>query len=135
MTTFSEAREAVFQTFSQEWGNATDFTLDNEEFTPEGDAWVRLSVKHRDAYQSSLGDETNRKFERKGAAFVQIFTRTNTGTAKSAELVEKVQAMFEGKRINGTTICFLEVKPKEIGPEGIWFNVTVEAIFSYQEIK
>lgn len=132
---YAEARENIYSSFVEQWNNFTDFTLDNEDFDPGEDAWVRITVRSRDGQQGSLGTEGNRRFDRAGVVFVQIFTPLNKGTAEMGSITEKVLEIFEGKRIADTTICFHTARPKELGPEGVWYNSTVEVGFTYQEIK
>jgi len=136
MTTLSEAREAIYETFNTAWADQTDLTFDNEGFSPsEEDPWVRLAVRHTASKQETLGAPGDRKFARFGAAFVQVFTPVDGGTAPSDTLIEDARAVFEGNRINGTTIRFNDVIVREEGRDESWCQTVVEAQFEYDETK
>lgn len=132
---YAQVREKIYQCFVDGWNNFTEYVFDNEDYDPGDAGWVRVVVRGRDSYQSSLGVGGNRKFARKGVVFIQIFTPINGGTAQMGSVTEKILDVFEGKRIAGTSICFQAGMPREIGPEGVWYNSNVEIEFTYEEIK
>ncbi len=136
MTTFSEAREAIYKEFLAAWPGTTPLTFDNEKFTPPAESeWARLSVRHLTATQETLGSVGNRKFARFGLVFVQIFCPLNQGLTASDVLVIIAQSVFEGERITGTTIRFLDVNVQEQGRDNDSFSIVVEANFEYDETK
>lgn len=140
MTTLAQAREAIYLAFDTVWasGPVSQYTFDNEEFDPpQNAAWVRLAVRHNDAGQETLGGTGARKFARKGAAFVQVFTPTKSqGTSEADTLIATARAIFEGTRISGTTLYFKDCVVRESGVvDDHWFMVVLEAEFEYNETK
>ncbi len=136
-TTFPEAKEAIAQLFSDVWTpTGLPFALDNEKFDPpENTGWARMVVRHNASNQQTLGNRQNRKFQRFGAAFIQVFSTQRIGSSQTDGFVQRVLDGFEGARITDTTICFLDVIPREVGPMEQWFQVTIEAQFRYTEVK
>ena len=137
MTDFPAANEAFYQFFADVWTpTGFPFAFENEKFdeTPN-QPWARAVVRHNAASQDTLGRRLNRRFERLGAMFIQIFVPLKEGTARSKQLVQVISNGFEGERITGTTICFNDVIPREVPPTADWYQVTIEAQFRYSEIK
>lgn len=135
MTTLAEAREAIYKTFIDAWDSIAPLTLDNEDFQPPNGSWVRLSVRHTGGGQETLGRTGNRRFERSGTAFIQVFTLQDTGTAAADTLANLARSIFEGTSITNTTIRFNNVALTEIGPTGKWYQINVSAAFDYDETK
>jgi hypothetical protein len=136
MTTLVDAAEAIYQQFVPSWGATTELVLDNEKFDPPDETeWVRLSIRHTASTQETLGPPGERKFLRTGSAFVQVFTPVGTGTKLTRQLAEQARNTFEGLQLTGTDIRFLDVIVREIGPDGTWYQTTVEAVFEYNEKK
>ena len=135
MTTLNQAREAIYDEFVTDWGSTSPLTLDNEKVDPPTTEWVRLSVRHTASTQDTLGAPGNRRFERIGSAFVQIFVPTDQGTLRADELATIAREAFEGKSLTGTTIRFLDVIVREAGVDGQFYAVVVEATFEYDETR
>lgn len=137
MTDYPEANEAITQLFFDTWNpTGFPFTLGNEKFDPPEDSpWTRMVVRHNAATQSTLGRAPARKFDRFGSVLIQLFTPQREGTRRSAELVQTVVNGFEGARISGTTICFFDVIPREVGASDRWYQVTIEAEFRWTEVR
>lgn len=134
MTGIVDAREAIYQEFLTAWGATSPFTFENEAYTPTaGVSWVRLSVRHNTSLQDSIGGVGNRKFERSGRVFIQIFTPLDRGLRPADALTATARAIFEGVRVSG--IVFYSPVIREIGPDGAWLQVNVECPFDYQEVK
>jgi hypothetical protein len=140
MTTLNEAREAIYGVFDTDWsvGPVSAYCFENEKFeTPNNAPWVRLSVRNQVGRQQTLGQPTNRIFQRYGAVFVQIFVPVSTAGTKTADtLAARARALFEGTRIAGTTVNFQDCHIRESGiDDGKWYQVVVEAEFEYTETK
>lgn len=137
MTTRSEAIEAMTQQFNSVWQpTGFPYVLGNEKFkAPIDTPWARMTIRHNLGAQQSLGPKGCRRFRREGSMFVQIFSPQETGTHDPAELVEIIQNGFEGEDLPRTSICFLDVTPRENGPSDKWYQETVEIQFRYYEIK
>lgn len=137
MTTLNEARGRIYQDFVTAWGATSPFTFDNEEFDPPNPpaAWVRLTVRHNTSQQESLGPAGRRKYERGGSVFVQCFTPLDSGVSAADNLATVVRSTFEGKTLTPENVRFTEVIVREIGPDGEWYQMNVEAVFTYTETR
>lgn len=137
MTQLAAANEAMMQLFVDVWTpSGIAYTLDNETYDPpDNAAWARFSIRTNASTQDTLGAVGNRKYERSGSCFVQIFVLSNTGTEQSRELAQRIIDGFEGARIAGTTIRFNDVIPSEVGPDGKWFQTNVEINFVFDETR
>lgn len=136
-TTIKEAKVAIANAFLAGWAPlGFPAELPNEKFTKPSDSpWARLTIRHNSGTQYTLGKDGTRKFERGGTVFVQIFTPDEEGGGRATDLMAAVLDIFEGERISGTTVCFRDVIPRETGPDGKWYQVTIEATFDYIEVK
>lgn len=137
MTDYATANEAFAQRFSDVWTpTGHPFALGNEKFeAPDDGPWARMVVRHSAAPQSTLGTVGNRQFERLGSLLIQVFTPLRVGTRLSSELVQTIVNGFEGARIAGTSVCFNDIIPREVGPSDKWYQVTIEATFRYTDIR
>ncbi len=136
MTTLNEAKEAIYLRFNSNFtGVAADrIAFDNEEFnTPTSGEWVRLVVRNIGRLQNTLGKPGNRKFRSTALVLVQVFVDVNTGVKQSDALAKEAANIFEGVSFSG--LDFQSAVPRETGPDGKWYQSTVEAEFDYDEIK
>lgn len=129
MTALADARESLYQAFLTGWASATPLYFENEDPGDQDAAWVRFSVRHTDAIQDTLGKTGNRRFIRNGSIFVQIFVPINQGLAQSDTYATAARNILEGKTID--SIHIYGVTTTEIGPDGEWYQVNVEAPFTY----
>lgn len=140
MTTIAQAREAMYQAFVDVWDPVggplkSAYTFDNEQFDPPTDAsWVRMTVRHNDSDQNTLGRKGNRKFGRPGSVLIQVFTPTDTGRSVDA-LADDARDIFEGNALAGTTVRFYGATVREAGKDGKWDLTIVEAPFDYEQTK
>lgn len=136
MATLPQARERIYERFVAAWGSTSAFCFDNEKFDPPtGAEWVRVSVRHRASVQDSLGEPGLRKFERIGAVFVQCFVPLDKGLSAADNLATAARNVFEGRTFNPEAIHFFDAATRELGPDGAWYQVNVEASFIYHETK
>lgn len=134
MTTFAAAKESIIQQFVTDWGANSAYTIDNEEFTPPTNApWVRVAVRHVASQQTSLGAVGNRKFDREGLVLIQVFGRLDRGTNAVDDLAEKALAIYEGKSID--KIWFTSTVIREVGPLEGWYQISLDAQFTWTEKK
>ncbi|MCH9665878.1 MAG: DUF4128 domain-containing protein [Gammaproteobacteria bacterium] len=135
MTDLVSARREIYIGFRTLWGSTTPMAYDNETFDGQinGEPWIRLSVRHTVSAQDSLGSVGNRRYQREGNVFVQIFTASDSGTKRADELAQQARSILEGTRIS--TIRFNDVQITEIPSDGLWYNIVVEAAFRYDERK
>ena len=140
MTTLVEAREAMITHMESVWLPTTlQLFLENEAHTPpspvNGTSWALFSIRTSQSRQETLGPVGARHYERRGTAYCQIFVPQDTGTTEAADLAQAVLYGFEGARLAGTTIRFLNVTPREVGQTGRWFQHLVEIEFAYTETR
>lgn len=106
---------------------------EGDEENPE--AWARISVLHTNGFQASLaGDSGRRRWRRTGTVFVDIFTPTGDGLSLADKLTMVAMRAFEGNSTS-SGIWFRNVRPEEIGPDGVWFQTQVRADFEYDEVR
>ncbi len=142
MTTITDAREAIYQHWAAGFIYGPDnaqlcpYCFENEQFDPPAGRWARLSVRHFDRNQETLGAPGNRKFERRGAVLIQLFDRPFQRLDQFGEIVAKAEALFDAVRIEGTTIRFQAAITRELGiiEDGRWLSFLVECNFVYDEI-
>lgn len=138
MTTLIQAKVAMIEEYvNNTILPAAQVTLENEQFEPPSDLeWVRVSVRHFDGGQESLGDVGLRKFSRVGALFVQIFIPQDTGgTAPADTIAHEARALLEGKKLTGTTVNLLTSQIREIGQVDGNYMMVVETGFEYTETR
>lgn len=136
MVTTLQARRDIVQEFIDEWGATSPFTVDNEVFTPPaGAAWVRIVVRHDGSTLEAIGGVGNNKYQRTGRAVIQVFTPINQGVEEADSLAQAARAIFEGITLSSNAIRFNDGVIREIGPDGEWYQVNVEAFFQYDERK
>lgn len=139
MVSLVDARETIYQAFITAWGATSPITLDNEAFQPPADtAWVRMAVRHNVSTLECIGGSGYggmNSYQRAGIVFLQVFTPLNQGTREADTLAQAARAIFEGKTFSSNAIRFNNVVVREIGPDGSWFQVNLEADFQYDERK
>jgi hypothetical protein len=133
----SEVRNEIFTRYLTEFSGQFSIALDNQPFVPpetgEGVKWVRISVIFNDGFQSSLGIVGNRKFEKQGNLFMQIFTPIGHATNDNDELVENSLNLFEGGRIGD--LWFNNGRVVTVGPDGEWYQQNAVLDIIYQTVK
>jgi hypothetical protein len=139
MVTLVVARETIYQRFVTAWGATSAFVFDNEDFAPPTDApWVRMVVRHDGSSLECIGGNGAGGFntyQRTGRAIVQVFGRLDKGTLEADSLAQAARAIFEGTTLSNNIIRFNNVVVREIGPDGSWYQINVEAFFQYDERK
>ena len=135
MTTLDQAQIAINDKFIAAWGTTTPFTLDNEDAIDNAisTAWVRLTSSLAVSVQRSLGQKTNRKYDRSGLIFAQVFTPINEGSSAGVALAKQIENVFEGERFNGV-VCQNSII-RRIGTDSEWYQLQVEIEFLYEEVK
>jgi len=135
--TLNEAKERIYTQFVADFTATTaNITFDNEKYDPPTEApWVRLAVRHTGRSQESLGPTGGRKFEAVGSVFVQCFAPLDSGTSSADTLAEAAQAVFEGNTLGTEQLRFTSAAITEVGPSDDWYQINVEAFFTYTEIK
>jgi len=138
MTTFAQARVALLEEYVDNTVLAsTQVTLENEQYKgPSDTPWVRVSVRHFDGGQGSLGGVGQRKFDRLGSVFVQIFIPQDSGGTDDAETIaHEARTLLEGKSLLGTTVNTLTTNIREVGLLDGYYVMVAETGFEYQETR
>jgi Bacteriophage related domain of unknown function len=145
-TTLKAAREAILSRWITQWVDGssprTPYSFENEKTAPpdavaaaafgtDTGSWVRLTMRSVNSEQETLGPVGSRKFTRYGNIHIQVFVPVDRGTADSDTLVGLARTVFEGARFNG--VCCYAGSPKEVGPDGRWYQVNVTIPFTYYE--
>ena len=136
MVAIADARNAIYTYFLANFTGVPAARIDaaNEEFdTPVGVPWVRLSVNHNFATQRSLGGAGQRKYDRGGTVFVQIFTPQNAGLNSADDIVQDVIDTLEGIHLQNNDIRLNTATPNEIGLTDGWHLLLVSIDFEYTE--
>lgn len=139
MVNLVDARETMYERFRVVWGATSAYTFDSEDFEPPVDtAWVRFAVRHDGSTLECIGgsgDGGFNTYQRTGRVVIQVFTPINEGTREADTLAQAARAIFEGTTLSGNVIRFNNVVVREIGPDGAWYQINVEAAFQYDERK
>lgn len=132
-----EARNAILTRYLTEFNGQFEIALDNQPFTPpetgEGVKWARVSVKFNGGTQSSLGRSGNRKFEKYGLLFIQVFTPIGHATNDNDDLAEDSLNLFEGERLGD--LWFSNGRIVTIGEDGEWYQQNVVLELTFDAIK
>lgn len=133
--TLNTAREAIYQRFVDNTTLASSaYTFTSENFkAPADTAWARLTVNHEAGEQDSLGKTGDRKYLRRGRVLVQLFGPVDQGLRALDLLADATRDIFEGTQFSG--LYFISADVREIGQDGEWFQLVVDAPFDYHETK
>lgn len=131
---FTDATKAMRAYFHAEWNDASPVAYDDVPFDkPDGEPWVRFTIKHNEAAQASIGSPGSNRHRRYGMVIAQIFTPEGTGSINARAFADTVMLMFIGKNLDG--IHFYNTISREIGPDGSgWYQINVAASFWYDQI-
>lgn len=134
--THAEAREAVYGRFTEQWDGATPVAYDGSPGFTEPNpptAWARVSVRHLESSQDTLGAATARQFRRQMSIIVQVFSPAVSSIAPLDTLVTAARAIWEGQTFNGISILG-GVQTFEAPQDGVWLQTNVEALADYYEV-
>lgn len=145
----TEAYDAILRPFGKAWREETPALNGGEEpavdwpnVIREGpplydgnEPWARVTVRHTEGEQHSLGQKGGRIFERKGVITVQVFVPAGKRGLELAGLLGTVALnAFEGVK-TPEGVVFHRVTYKDVGPDGAWYQVNVTAAFEYDHVK
>ena len=142
MTTYAEAYEAIAARIcdTSRFGAAM-VALENQPFDTDIDEpWVRLSVRHFDAEQETMGAAGNRQFLRSGSVIVQVFVPYGLGVTRAQQIAQQVRDLYEGEALpvigaDTERLRFFAGSTIEIGQSDGFYQVNVELPFDYNEQK
>lgn len=137
-----ESYEAILTQFESVWDvlhppvssdpDYAPYAYDNEIFESV-ERWVRLSVRHTVSRQTTMGSAPNRRFEREGVVFVQVFALPNVGRGALADLAADVRTALEGQRLSGLVLH--AGSTQEVSTDGVWAMLVVSIPFRYSETR
>ncbi len=136
MTTVTQAREAIYQRFLDNYTGvvAGRITFENEEFEePTSGEWVRLVVRSLVREQDTLGKSGNRRFRSKASVMVQVYALADSGVQQLDTLAEEAKDIYEGVSFSG--LDFLAANINETELDGKWKQYVVDIEFDFDEIK
>jgi hypothetical protein len=147
VSVWREVQEALYQRWASKWrvdpevpdsDPLTYYVFDDEKASPPaGQPWARFSVKRQPGGPGTMGRPGNRKMDRVGIVFVQLFKPPGDGVGALSDLGERAAGIFENCRILAThDIRFGQVEPGESGQveAGRWLGLSVEGRFDYEQI-
>ena len=164
MATFNEANDEILTVFRDVWQPRVAI-YENVEGTKPPDetvSWARPIVRHFTGNQDSLigglvrgkpptvtvalgvtakpvvpidrKKKNVRRYRHDGLFTAQIFVPIGKGLMEGYELAKLVSDAFEGTD-TPSGVWFQNVRIREIGPDGEWFQINVLADFEYTEVK
>ncbi len=142
--TRNEFRDAVYKAFIAGWTNGILYTFENENFEPpepptpgsfkNGTPWVRLSVRHNNIQQKTLGPIGSRKFEHEARVILQIFTVPNTGMKLSDQMAQLFLEIFDDD-LGSTTVFGGPSAYRERGTAEGWQMSEAWVDYTYDETR
>jgi hypothetical protein len=134
--TENDAEKLVFQKAIDASGltRGQTLTFENEPFDPPaaGTPWVRISVRHLDGGQATLGP--NKKYNRYGIVQVNAFAREGTGTGLATRLARQIADLYEGVDLGGVFCDNSRLFPGSDDGTG-WWMVVAQVHFQYHHQK
>lgn len=141
-----EVQEALYQRWAAKWVvdpladplvALTPFVFEDEKIDPPDDMWVRFSVKRMPGGPGTLGRKGNRKMDRVGRVFIQLFMPPGGGVGNISDAGDFAARIFENCRLKAVhDIRFGEVEPGPTGQveSGRWLGLSVDGRFDYEQI-
>lgn len=152
MSVWREVQETLYQRWAARWAvdpeadpvvPLTYYVFEDEkahppEVTAEGpNVWARFSVKRLPGGPGTMGRPGNRKMDRRGIVFIQLFQPPGDGVGVLSDYGERAAGIFENCRLLAEhDIRFGQVEPGESGQveNGRWLGLSVEGPFDYEQI-
>lgn len=145
--TYAEALDQIQDLFTTAWlanGTSAPFPIQYWDIdTPDPSAvdgdnnpptFARIMIFHTNFPQVTLSNEGGAsRYRAEGLVTVQVRTPKNDGQILAAELVEVVLDAFRKASTPGD-ILFRNVRPNEVGRNGIHFQTDVLADFEYDQV-
>lgn len=119
-STFATNLDSVFPT-------RTAFYDNQKGDPPNGEIWLRLSVRDGAAFEAALGGLLYRF---PGVAIVQIFAPLGHGDGELRELADTIAGWFRGKRIDSVRF-FAPPYLTHVGMSDGWHQVNLTVPFEY----
>ena len=164
MPTYAQANDEILEIFDIAWQprRVVYENVKGSKPPDETEEWARPTVRHLVGGQSSLlggrvsGKPPNvtaalgknmdaevlpdpekynvRRYRRGGVFTAQVFIPLGEGLDKGYTLAKEVSDVYEGRN-TPSSVWFRNVRIREIGPDGEWYQFNVLADFEYTEVK
>jgi hypothetical protein len=142
VSVWRDVQEALYERWAEAWKDgdepASPYCFEDETFDPPEGLWVRFSVKRRPGGAGTIGKPGNRKMDRVGVVFVQLFVPPGDGVGDLSDAAERAAGIFENCRLlTRHDIRFGEVEPGDAfdSDKGRYRAVVVEGRFDYEDIR
>jgi hypothetical protein len=142
VTVWGEVQEALYQRWTDAWVDggepATPYCFEDETFDPPEGLWARFSVKRRPGGPGTIGRPGNRKMDRVGVVYVQLFVPPGDGVERLTIAGERAARIFENCRLLTVhDVRFGTVEPGDTfdSDGGRYRAVVVEGRFDYEDIR
>jgi len=134
--TIQQARDEMSALFNTAWSPRAVIWDGLPGKPPSGRTpWARFTVRHADGEQATLAnDQGRRRWRRSGTIFIQLFAPVGDGLSALDPLTKIAMDAYEGQSTAGGA-WFRDVRCREIGPDGDWYQVNVLVDFEYDEVK
>lgn len=138
----AQARDEVMALLRTAWlANSTSCGLpllfwDKDQKPPSAGGWARATMQHISGRAATLGNaEGVRRYRHTGTVTVQLFTPTGDGLVLADTLAQIVMEAFAGKSTSPGDVVLRDVRTREVGQTGIWFQTNALASFEYDEVR
>jgi hypothetical protein len=148
VSVWREVQETLYQRWAAQWAvdpladplvPFSPYWFEDDKADPPADLWARFSVKRMPGGPGTIGRKGNRKMDRVGMVFIQLFQPPGTGDIGAlSDAGEKAAGIFENCRLlSDHDIRFGEVEPGPSGQveKGRWLGLSVEGRFDYEDIR
>lgn len=119
--------------------NGATLTFDGERFdAPEGEPWIRLTIRDLPTASVTLGARANRLAERRATLIAQVFAplEVSDGAGAALELAIAFRDLFEPADVAaaaGVVHIIGGATVRRIGVDGAWYQVNVDVPLTYHE--
>ena len=134
----AEAKDVILGIFKTVWDTPTPRIAVYSDLPGTKPAsnvvWARAIVQHAEGRQSSLaGVSGTRRFTDEGTFFIQVFAPVGDGSTACLAAAREVQDAYrDAKHPN---VWFRDVKLREVGADGTFYQINVSGTFSYDEVR
>lgn len=97
-------------------------------------SWIRFIIRHEERFMAAFTPDATKRYTSVGTVTAQIFSPRGDGLKVGGDAAMVVRNAFEGKDTPGGAV-FKNVRIREIGSSGTWYQINVLADFTYDEMR
>jgi hypothetical protein len=97
---YDDFRQAVWSRFRTAWGSTTPIEYQGVEYTPDGSAYVKLTIIKGTGSQHSMGASSN-PYRHRDIIQVDVYTPLEQSPVEANTLLDAVEAIFKGQTFSG----------------------------------